>query len=72
MKFTCFLPAVVIVRFEQSSYDVIESTSQTEVCVVLTGQTERITSIVIETSDLTAKGDITHNYVIIMFCLFST
>ena len=49
---------MVTVKFEQSFYDVIENVNQAEVCVVLTGQTERIATIFIETSDVTAKGTV--------------
>ena len=58
---------MVTVKFEQFFYDVLENVSQVEICVVLTGQTERTATIFIETSDVTAKGTILLYVIIQLF-----
>lgn len=51
-----FIPAVVMVAWEQQMYEIFEDQGMQNVCVILTGETERAVQIGIETTDGTATG----------------
>ena len=66
-----FFVAVVTVNFSESVYTVGEEDGQTEVCAVLTGQTERNITATVSTQSDTASGKATYISLLHSFSAYS-